>query len=89
MVFLACPGRLRQIRLAIHAGLDGDPPIRIIDRRYKADHRSMIRGATGKLPAEQLHAKQQPGLLLRAQDLTRNGRQTHGDRDGYDDREPH
>ena len=35
MVFLACPGRLRQIRLAIHAGLDGDPPIRIIDRRYQ------------------------------------------------------
>ena len=34
LVFLACPGRLRQIRLAIHAGLDGDPPIRIIDRRY-------------------------------------------------------
>jgi O-methyltransferase involved in polyketide biosynthesis len=36
LVFLACPGRLRQIRLAIHAGLDGDPPIRIIDRRYHA-----------------------------------------------------
>ena len=36
MVFLACPGRLRQIRLAIHAGLDGDPPIRIIDRRYES-----------------------------------------------------